>query len=125
MRVRETAGGVLVVPPPHIRGAVCHRYMSPTIVTATEESKCMQDEIFGPILPVLTVPDLKAAIRFVRRRPKPLSLYVESQRGAIRSTPHSTELTRFVLALAAGMSSPRQRQSPKTCCFTHPPALRV
>ena len=38
----------------------------------------MQDEIFGPILPVLTVPSMDAAIEFVTDRPKPLALYLFS-----------------------------------------------
>jgi aldehyde dehydrogenase (NAD+) len=38
----------------------------------------MQDEIFGPILPVLPVADVEEAIRFVNDHPKPLALYVFS-----------------------------------------------
>ena len=36
----------------------------------------MSDEIFGPILPVLAVRDMDAALRFVNARPKPLAFYV-------------------------------------------------
>ena len=36
----------------------------------------MQEEIFGPILPVLTVADVDEAVRFVNERPAPLALYV-------------------------------------------------
>ncbi len=42
----------------------------------------MQDEIFGPILPVLPVADVEAAIRFVNERERPLALYVFSNRDA-------------------------------------------
>ena len=38
----------------------------------------MQEEIFGPILPFVTVHDEHEAIRFVNRRDKPLALYVFS-----------------------------------------------
>ena len=38
----------------------------------------MQDEIFGPILPVLSVPSVDAAMAFINRRPKPLALYLFS-----------------------------------------------
>jgi aldehyde dehydrogenase (NAD+) len=38
----------------------------------------MADEIFGPILPVLTVKGTDEAIDFVNARPKPLALYVFS-----------------------------------------------
>ena len=36
----------------------------------------MQEEIFGPVLPVIPVKDIEVAIRFVQERPKPLALYV-------------------------------------------------
>ena len=36
----------------------------------------MADEIFGPILPMLTVDSPDAAVEFVNARPKPLALYV-------------------------------------------------
>ena len=56
------------------------RYISPTVlrdVPAT--AKVMQDEIFGPILPVLRVQDMDEAISFVNARSKPLALYVYSE----------------------------------------------
>jgi aldehyde dehydrogenase (NAD+) len=53
------------------------RYIAPTIlVNVAPDSPVMQEEIFGPILPVLQVDDLDEAIRFVNRRPKPLALYL-------------------------------------------------
>ena len=42
----------------------------------TEEDAVMQEEIFGPLLPVLTVGSMEEAIAFVNRRPKPLALYL-------------------------------------------------
>ena len=42
----------------------------------------MRDEIFGPILPVVPVPSIDAAIDFVNARPKPLALYVFTERDA-------------------------------------------
>jgi aldehyde dehydrogenase (NAD+) len=36
----------------------------------------MKNEIFGPVLPVLTVKSLDDAIRFINARPKPLSAYL-------------------------------------------------
>ena len=38
----------------------------------------MEEEIFGPILPVLAVDSVDAAVEFVLDRPKPLALYVFS-----------------------------------------------
>jgi aldehyde dehydrogenase (NAD+) len=53
------------------------RYIAPTVLRGVDPSSAvMQDEIFGPILPVIAVDDLDSAIRFVNERPKPLSLYV-------------------------------------------------
>jgi aldehyde dehydrogenase (NAD+) len=53
------------------------RYLAPTILRAVApEAQVMSDEIFGPILPVLTVPDVAAAVAFVRARPRPLALYL-------------------------------------------------
>lgn len=55
------------------------RYMAPTLLTGvTEDSPIMQEEIFGPILPILTFRDLDDALRLVRSKPKPLALYVFS-----------------------------------------------
>ncbi len=54
-------------------------YLAPTILrNVREDSPVMQDEIFGPILPVLKVPSVDAAIEFVNKRPKPLALYIFS-----------------------------------------------
>ncbi len=51
-------------------------YMAPTVLGDVDpDSPVMAEEIFGPILPVITVPDLDAAIRFVNERDKPLALY--------------------------------------------------
>ncbi|WP_371481450.1 aldehyde dehydrogenase family protein [Kitasatospora sp. NBC_00315] len=58
------------------------RYIAPTVLTdVSAQAPVMREEIFGPVLPVLTVPDLDAAIAFVNGRDKPLALYAftESQ----------------------------------------------
>jgi aldehyde dehydrogenase (NAD+) len=53
------------------------RYFAPTAVRSPEPtSPIMQEEIFGPILPVIAVEDVDAAIDFVNAREKPLALYV-------------------------------------------------
>ena len=46
------------------------------IVDPSPTDPVMADEIFGPILPVLTVESLDQAVDFVNDRPKPLALYV-------------------------------------------------
>lgn len=51
-------------------------YLSPTILTdVSPNSKVMQEEIFGPIFPVLTFTCLDDVITFVTGREKPLALY--------------------------------------------------
>ncbi len=53
--------------------------MAPTLVVdPPPDSALMREEIFGPILPVITVPSMDDAIEQVRARPKPLALYVFS-----------------------------------------------
>jgi aldehyde dehydrogenase (NAD+) len=55
------------------------RYISPTLLTDVDPSApIMMEEIFGPLLPILKVPDLEAAVAYVNARPKPLALYVFS-----------------------------------------------
>lgn len=50
--------------------------LAPTLVfNPGEATRLMQDEIFGPILPVLTYRSLDQAIAFVNARPRPLALY--------------------------------------------------
>jgi len=51
--------------------------IEPTVLLDPEpNSAVMSDEIFGPILPVLTVHSLTEAITFVNARPKPLAAYL-------------------------------------------------
>ncbi len=53
------------------------RYLEPTILLdPSADSAIMSDEIFGPILPILSFTDLQEVIGFVNARPKPLALYI-------------------------------------------------
>ncbi|WP_330924401.1 coniferyl aldehyde dehydrogenase [Candidatus Sororendozoicomonas aggregata] len=45
------------------------------ILNPTDDMTIMQEEIFGPLLPVVAVDDLANAISFVQARPRPLALY--------------------------------------------------
>ncbi|MBR9871379.1 MAG: coniferyl aldehyde dehydrogenase [Gammaproteobacteria bacterium] len=45
------------------------------VLNTTEDMKVMQDEIFGPILPIVTYTDLDDAIHYINERPRPLALY--------------------------------------------------
>ncbi|PSL36425.1 aldehyde dehydrogenase (NAD+) [Labedella gwakjiensis] len=68
------------------------RYIAPTVVDGTRlDSALMEEEIFGPILPIVHVQDLDEAIRVIRSREKPLALYVfsssrEVERRILRET---------------------------------------
>jgi len=56
------------------------RYVEPTILLDVDpESQVMQQEIFGPILPVLTFEKTPEIVRFINGRPKPLALYCFSE----------------------------------------------
>ena len=58
------------------------RYLSPTILMDIQENApVMQEEIFGPIFPVLTFKEINEVITFVTEREKPLGLYYFGTNG--------------------------------------------
>jgi aldehyde dehydrogenase (NAD+) len=60
------------------------RYIAPTVlVNVPPDSPVMQEEIFGPILPVLEVGNVQEMIDFVNARPSPLGLYVFAEDRAV------------------------------------------
>lgn len=51
--------------------------IAPTVLRGvTEEDAVMQEEIFGPILPIISVSSIEEAYTFVKRHKKPLALYL-------------------------------------------------
>lgn len=61
------------------------RYIAPTILDeVSPNSPVMANEIFGPILPVITVKNSNEAIQFINKRPKPLALYLFSTDKALQ-----------------------------------------
>lgn len=53
------------------------RFIEPAVLTGiTPDSPIMQEEIFGPVLPIMTYSELEECIRFIRSRPRPLALYL-------------------------------------------------
>lgn len=64
-------------------GGQCDRedlYIAPTVLQDVKwNSPIMEDEIFGPIMPILVYEDLEAAIRLIKRKPKPLAAYLFSE----------------------------------------------
>jgi aldehyde dehydrogenase (NAD+) len=69
------------------------RYIAPTILTdITWEDPVMQEEIFGPILPVLTYRSLDEVTQIMNSKPRPLALYIFTRNraaaaGIIRELP--------------------------------------
>jgi aldehyde dehydrogenase (NAD+) len=63
---------------------VARRFVEPTIVLdPSPDSELMTEEIFGPVLPVITVDEMHHAIKFVADRPKPLALYLFTKSKAL------------------------------------------
>jgi aldehyde dehydrogenase (NAD+) len=61
-------------------------FIAPTVLTDVDPaSPVMQEEIFGPILPIVEVEDLDAAIGFINERDKPLALYAFTESEATKS----------------------------------------
>ena len=61
------------------------RYIPPTVLADVKrDAPVMQEEIFGPILPMITVADLDDAIDFINSKSKPLALYVFSENTLVR-----------------------------------------
>lgn len=60
-------------------------YISPTILeNVTWEDKVMEDEIFGPILPIMKYESLDKIIEVINSKPKPLALYFFSENNKIQ-----------------------------------------
>jgi aldehyde dehydrogenase (NAD+) len=64
---------------------VSAKYVAPTVLLDVQlDEPVMQDEIFGPILPIVTVADHHAAIDVIRAREKPLALYAFTKDDSVR-----------------------------------------
>lgn len=69
-------------------------FLSPTILDAKSTSPSMKEEIFGPILPILTIESLEEGISFIKSRPNPLAAYIFSKDESV--------LERYVLEVQSG-----------------------
>ncbi|XP_077175158.1 aldehyde dehydrogenase family 3 member B1-like [Paroedura picta] len=57
----------------------CDRYIAPTVLVDVKEwEPIMQQEVFGPILPIFIVKDLDEAIRYINSKERPLAAYAFS-----------------------------------------------
>jgi len=51
------------------------RFEPVALIDIPENARILNEEIFGPILPIITVPNCAAAIEYINSRPHPLALY--------------------------------------------------
>ena len=59
---------------------IADRYVEPTVLYPSNwEDPAMQQEVFGPVLPVLPYEDFDAMVRVVQRKPKSLAAYIFSK----------------------------------------------
>ncbi|KAM4616356.1 aldehyde dehydrogenase family 3 member B1 [Polymixia lowei] len=62
------------------------KYIAPTILTEVVESDpIMQHDVFGPVLPILSINNVDEAIAFINRQEKPLCLYAYSSNSKVIS----------------------------------------
>lgn len=55
------------------------RFIAPTLIEGmAADSAIMHEEIFGPLLPVITFSDIDEVVTYVNSKPKPLALYIYS-----------------------------------------------
>jgi aldehyde dehydrogenase (NAD+) len=72
------AGATLATGGRHDAGT---NYVAPTVLTDVPlDTPIMQEEIFGPLLPILSYQTLDEALRIINDRPAPLSLYLFTER---------------------------------------------
>jgi aldehyde dehydrogenase (NAD+) len=66
-------------------GDEAERYLAPTVVSLdSPDHPLMEEEIFGPILPVLAYRELEEALEIIARRPRPLALYLFTRDRKLR-----------------------------------------
>jgi len=74
-------------------------YIAPTLIKVTDPDNApiMQDEIFGPILPIISVRNLDQALDFINARPKPLALYIfSSDKKVVQKFQENTSSGGFI-----------------------------
>jgi coniferyl-aldehyde dehydrogenase len=73
---QQKGGRVITINPSDESGNPENKVFLPTLVFApNDEMVLMKEEIFGPVLPVITYKTLSEALAFVNSRPKPLAFY--------------------------------------------------
>jgi len=60
------------------------QFVAPTLIEGmSDDSAIMQEEIFGPLLPIITYSDIDQVISYINARPKPLALYIYSKNNKV------------------------------------------
>jgi len=60
-------------------------FIPPTILSnVSSDSKVMEEEIFGPVLPIITYTEIDEAIAMINSKPKPLALYFFGRNKSVR-----------------------------------------
>jgi len=72
------------------RGELPHTLPPTVVIGARDDMRLMQEEIFGPVLPLLPYRTLKDAIAYVNSRPRPLALYFFGGAGGAREVLRRT-----------------------------------
>jgi aldehyde dehydrogenase (NAD+) len=67
-------------------------FFEPTLIgSVPEDATLLQEEIFGPVLPIVTVRNVDEAVNFINRKPRPLALYTFSKsKTAIQKLSENT-----------------------------------
>lgn len=85
------------------------KYIAPTLMTdVSADDAVMQDEIFGPVLPIIKVRDVDEAIQMINSREKPLALYLFGEDAAVeervlsRTTAGGVTVNHTILHLSNG-----------------------
>jgi coniferyl-aldehyde dehydrogenase len=71
-------------PKPNDANSRPHTLAPTTVLGATDEMRIMQEEIFGPVLPILTYRQIDETIAYINARPRPLALYYFGDKGEDR-----------------------------------------
>lgn len=70
-----------------------HRMITHLLLNTTDDMILMQEEIFGPLLPVIPYQKVSQALDYIRQRPRPLALYLMSfdteLQNEVKTTTHS------------------------------------
>jgi aldehyde dehydrogenase (NAD+) len=87
------------------------RKLSPTVIDAQTDDKCMKEEIFGPILPVIGYSDLNEVVSYINSGEKPLAVYLFStnrkkQKKVLNETSSGACLINDVLLHIANKNLP-------------------